>query len=304
MDMQARGLISLDALDSTSGASAICRYSLGAKCEARILAAQLPDEATYIAIIWAADRPVILGEMKKTNRGWEAQGEFESECVDAAFIAIKSAGDISAVLAGKAMGAKVDMNQALFRVRLMSEKKKNPRGADTHSSVRAAITAKVVEEPYKGHAEKKSEAAPALERFVASASERSIAPRRTPAAAEAKPEPKPAAKPEAKPAAKRRLHELLRRESPDHRRSIGNPFPGRYPGAKWELVTYPGAQHPHYLAGHWRRGSQELLVSCVPGEKAPHPPRWLDGFAEHQTSRWGQGYWIGVTDYHTGKPAR
>ncbi len=96
---------------------------------------------------------------------------------------------------------------------------------------------------------------------------------------------------------------MLFREKPDCKRCVGNPFPGRFPGARWELVTYPGVK-THYLAGLWQRGGKELLVTAVPGERAAHPPKWLDGFAQHQTSRWGQGYWIGVSDCRSaGKPA-
>ncbi len=123
MEKQASGLISLDSLDAKSGARAICRYSVGAKCDARITA-QLPDEAKYIAIIWACERPIVLGELKKTNTGWEVQGEFESECVDACFIAMKTPSDLNAILCGKAMGAKVDMDKALFKLRLLSDKSK------------------------------------------------------------------------------------------------------------------------------------------------------------------------------------
>ncbi len=321
MEKQASGLISLEALDANSGARGICRYTVGERCSALVTAAQLPNEAKYIAIIWAGDNPSILGEMKKTKLGWEAEGEVACQSVDAAFVALNSAGDLVVLLAGKAMGAKFDMDKALFKVRLMGDKKQKQR-MNAYPAETAVSKAKVkVEESIQGLVEKAREAAPApaLERFVTSVKERAIAPRKAPqpeAKSAVRPEVKavpevkretpraPVIKQEEKPAKRLRPMELLRNERPDCKRCIGNPFPGRFQGCKWDLVTYPGAQHPHYLAGHWRRGGQELLVSAVPGEKAPHPPQWLEGFAEHQTSRWGQGYWIGLSDFRTGRPVR
>ncbi len=334
MEKQASGMISLDAHDAASRARGMCKYQAGAKANVQITASQLPESASYIAVIWTNDRPAILGELKKTQQGWSVQGGFVGSCIDAAFVARQSGGGLSVVLAGRAMGAQLDMEKALFQVRMMKTKKKAqkrtsgseptilkretahapavvlreeapkhspaallPKEAPKHPAAAPPPHAEPVKEECPCEAEEGANTAaprPVLERFIASGQERSIAPRH---AAKAEPAPKP---PHAKQP--RRPEELLRRERPSYSRAIGNPFPGRYPGAKWVLARYPGAQHPHYLAGRWLYGGRDLLVSAVPGENAPQPPSWLGGFSKHRTARWGQGYWIGVTDYRTGKP--
>ncbi len=298
MEYQACGLISLDALDSMSRARALCRYQTGERARANITAAHLPDTAAYIAIIWAGGRPVILGELRKTPRGWEIESKCGDEPIDAAFVAYKAENGLSVVLAGKAMGAKLDLNQALFRVRMLKKPEPKRKASAPLPDAPAAEHAARSEPSERLHKEEACPAAalppqkPALERFVASGSGRSIAPR-----------PNKAPKAGSPPAKEhKRPDELLRRERPSYSRTIGNPFPGHFSGASWVLARYPGAQHPHYLAGHWKTGGREALVSAVPGESAPKPPPWLTGFAKHLTSRWGQGYWIGVTDYRTGKP--
>lgn len=71
---------------------------------------------------------------------------------------------------------------------------------------------------------------------------------------------------------------------------IDNPFANSFPNSKWRKVFQPQGQG-WYLEGEMQRGREVILITAVPGEYRPVPPRHLQGFSRYIKSREG-GFWV------------
>ncbi len=71
-----------------------------------------------------------------------------------------------------------------------------------------------------------------------------------------------------------------------------NPFPNTFPHTQWKKVTR-GQGQGWYLEGIMYRNNETFLITAVPGEYRPIPPRNLQGFNRYIKSRDG-GFWVRV----------
>ncbi len=78
-----------------------------------------------------------------------------------------------------------------------------------------------------------------------------------------------------------------------------NPFYGMWPEAIWHCVEYSTGEGWHYIKGDiYENGKLLARAIGVPGNPAPRPPSWLEGFSSYYRSSDGKakGYWMMFQD--------